>query len=71
MKILTAKVVNGRLDIPEGCLQEGATVTLLIPDDEEGFRLSPEEQAELLEAIAQAERGEGIDGWQLLDELGD
>jgi len=71
MKILTAKVVNGRLDIPEGCLQEGATVTLLIPDDEEGFRLSPEEQAFLLESIAQGERGEGIDGWQLLDELGD
>jgi len=71
MKVLTAKVVAGRLDVPEGILEEGATVTLLIPEDEEGFRLSPEEQTLLAEAIAQSERGEVVDGWQLLDELKD
>lgn len=38
---------------------------------EEGFHLSLEEQAQLLKAIAQAERGEVVDGWQLLDELGE
>jgi len=72
MKVLTAKVVDGRLDVPEGCLEEGATVTLLVPEDDEvGFRLSPEEQAFLLESIAQGERGEVVDGWQLLEELKD
>ena len=71
MKVLTAKVIDGGLDVPKGCLQEGATVTLLIPEDEEGFRLSPEEQAFLLESIAQGERGEVVDGWQLLDDLKD
>jgi hypothetical protein len=71
MKVLTAKVIDGRLDVPEGSLQEGATVTLLVPETEEGFRLSAEEQAFLAESIAQAERGEVIDGWQLLNELGD
>jgi len=71
MKILTAKVVDGRLDVPEGCLEEGATVTLLIPEDEEGFHLTPEEQAFLLESIAQGERGEAVDGWQLLEDLKD
>jgi hypothetical protein len=36
-----------------------------------GFRLSPEDQELLLESIAQADRGEVVDGWQLLKELQD
>lgn len=71
MKILTAKVIDGRLDVPEGSFQEGATVTLLVPESEEGFRLSQEDQALLLQSISQAERGEVVDGWELLDELPD
>jgi len=71
MKILTAQVVDGRLDVPEGSFREGDTVTLLVPEAEEGFHLSSDEQALLLESIAQADRGEVVDGWQLLDELGD
>ena len=43
-------------------------VTLLVPETEEGFRLSSEEQS-LLQKIAQADRGEVIDGWQLLDQV--
>jgi len=69
MKVLTAKVVGGKLDVPDGILEEGATVTLLLPEAEEGFTLSQEEQALLLESIRQADRGEVVDGWQLLDEL--
>jgi len=38
-------------------------------DDESGFSLTEEEQVLLADAIAQVERGEWIDGWQLLDEL--
>jgi hypothetical protein len=72
MKVLTAKVMDGgRLDVPEGSLQAGDTVTLLVPEVEEGFALSPEEKSFLLEAIAQADRGEVVDGWRLLSELGD
>jgi hypothetical protein len=71
MKVLTAKVVGGKLDVPEGTLEEGATITLLVPEAEEGFTLSPEEQALLLKAIGQAERGEVVDGWRLLDDLRD
>lgn len=69
MKVLTAKVVGGKLDVPDGILEEGATVTLLLPEAEEGFTLSQEEQALLLEAIRQADRGEVVNGWQLLSEL--
>jgi hypothetical protein len=72
MKVLTARVLDhGRLDVPEGSLQEGATTTLLVPEAEEAFELSPAEKSLLLEAIAQADRDETVDGWQLLAELGD
>ena len=69
MKVLTAKVVDGRLDLPDGTLHDGETVTLLIPESDQGFTLEPDEKSRLLEAIAQAERGEGRDGWELLSEL--
>ena len=72
MKVLTAKVMDGgRLDVPEGSLRTGEVVTLLVPEADEGFELSPEERSFLLESIAQADRGESIDGWKLLAELED
>ena len=69
MKVLTAKVVDGQLDVPEGTLEEGATVTLLVSEGAEGFELSDDEKAVLLESVAQAERGEGVEGEKLLEEL--
>lgn len=67
MKFLTAKVVDGRLDVPEGTLQEGNTVMLLVPDQgENGFHLSEGLQEELRAALDEADRGDSIDGWQLL-----
>lgn len=69
MKILTAKYINGRLDLPEGSLNEGDVVTLLVADQGLEFSLSPEETSRLEAAIAQANKGESIDGWNLLDEL--
>lgn len=70
MKILTAKVVNGRLDVPEGTLNEGDTVTLLVPDSEGTLDLTPDERVLLREAMAELDRGEGTDGWRLLESLG-
>lgn len=69
MKMLTAKVVDGQLDLPEGTLEEGVIVTLLVPEQEEGFELTKEQQKELAQALAEADRGEGVDGWQFLAEL--
>lgn len=71
MKMLTAKVVDGQLDMPEGTLEEGVTVTILVPENEEGFDLSEQDRAFLLESLDQARRGEGVDGWKLLQELRD
>jgi len=48
VKLLTAKVVDGLLDVPEGTLCDGDTVILLVPEPEEtGFCLSEEQQATL------------------------
>jgi hypothetical protein len=38
-------------------------------DQDEGFELSPEEEASLLEAIAEADAGDLVDGEQVLREL--
>ncbi len=69
MKLLTAKVIDGQLDLPEGVLEEGATITLLVPEEDEDFELTEEQQEELAQALAEADRGEGVDGWQFLAEL--
>jgi|GEM_PF-3212919 len=66
MKVLTAKVMAcGRLDVPEGSLQEGETVTLLVPEAGQAFELSREEKSQLLEAIAQSNRGEVGGGFSI------
>jgi hypothetical protein len=69
MKILSAKVVDGRLDIPEGMLEEGSKVTVLVQERAEKLELSEDQRQELSAAIAEANRGEGVDGWQFLEEL--
>ncbi|HEX9725865.1 MAG TPA: hypothetical protein VGC53_16425 [Vicinamibacteria bacterium] len=70
MKVLTATVVDGRLELPKGTLHDGDTVTLLVPDREEkGFHLSDDQQADLRAAIAEADRGEIVEGPQLPDEI--
>ena len=69
MKMLTAKVVDGKLDVPNGLLQEGTTVTVLVPEPPEPFELTPEQREVIEESIAQADRGEWVDGWVLLDEI--
>ena len=45
------------------------TVTLLVPEEDEDFELTEEQQEELAQALAEADRGEGVDGWQFLAEL--
>lgn len=69
MKILTGKVVHGRVEVPADLAAEGSQVTMLVADDEAGFELSPELESELVEAMAEADRGETVDGWKLLREL--
>lgn len=58
MSHLTGKVVDGRVVLEEGTLPEGAIVDVYI-HDEAFVELTPEEEAELDKAIAEADAGEG------------
>ena len=69
MRIATGKVVGGKVVIDGAPLEEGTSVTVLARDEENGFTLSPEEEAELLLSIAEADRGETISGEEVLAKL--
>ncbi len=69
MKVFTAKVRDGAIVTDEAVdLPEGATVTV-VADDEEGFDLTPEQEAELAEALDEADRGELVPAEELLARL--
>ncbi len=57
MRITQGKVVDGRVVVEGEPLSEGSTVTVLVPE-ERTFTLGEQDEAALLEAIAQADRGE-------------
>jgi hypothetical protein len=67
--VFSGKVVDGKVIVTGALLPEGAHVTILLPEDEEPFDLSPEMEAELEESIAQIERGEYVSWEELREEL--
>ena len=71
MKLLTAKVIDGQVHLPPGTAEDGVVVTLLVPDDNQDdlVELTGRQRALLLESVAQADRGEVIDGWDLLEQI--
>jgi len=69
MKIVSGKVIAGRIVVEGEPLEEGCTVTVLAPERDEAFVLDSEAEASLLAAIAEADRGETITGEQLLSKL--
>jgi len=50
-------------------LPEGAIVTVLTHEGDEIFELNPEQEAELLAAIGEGERGDAISASQLLQQI--
>lgn len=69
MMIATGKVVGGKVVVDGVALQEGASVTVLARDGGNGVNLSPEEEAEFLLCIAEADRGETISAEEVLAKL--
>ena len=69
MKIATGKVVGGKIIVEGTEFDEGASVTVLARDDEGGVTLTPDEEAELLLAIAEADRGELVSAEEVLAKL--
>lgn len=58
MKVATGKVVSGNVVV------EGAAL-----ENDETFDVTPDQEAELLHALAEADRGDIIPGQQFLKEL--
>lgn len=69
MQVATGTVVNGRIVLDGVRLPEGAVVTVLTRGADEGFHLSPQQEDELLEAMAEVERGETVSLQDLLSSL--
>lgn len=68
MTIVTGKVVNGRIEVSDVALPEGAAVAIYI-NDADAYELSASEETELEESIAQISRGEYVDGDSVIAEL--
>ena len=69
MQLATGTVVGGMVIVEGDPLPEGAIVTILAREADETFEVPPELEAELLESIAQAERGETISADEVLERL--
>ena len=67
MKVMTGRVVGGKIEI-ETDLPDGTPVAILAAGDM-GFRLTAEEEEELVAALEEIRRGEYVDGHELLREL--
>lgn len=65
MQVATGTVVGGKIIVEGLDLAEGESVVVLTREHKNEIQLSPQEEAELLEAIAEAERGETISAEEL------
>jgi hypothetical protein len=68
MRVASGRVIDGHVELTDAELPEGASVTVLLPE-EETFEADPETERMLLESIAQCERGETIPLEEVLEEL--
>jgi hypothetical protein len=69
MQLATGTVVNGKVVVEGLDLPEGTTVTILTRDDAPAVKLSPEDEAELLLALDEADAEEGISAEELFARL--
>ena len=69
MLITTGRVNRGRIEIDDERLPEGTTVTILAPENGEVLEATPDEEARLLAAIAEAESGNSTGASELLERI--
>jgi len=70
MLVTTGKVTGGAIEVEAGSLPEGATVPILAAEDSEVFELNSSDEALILAAVAEAERGEVINASDVLRQIG-
>jgi hypothetical protein len=70
MQMFSARVRGGAIVPEDGVtLPEGTAVTVIADGETEGFETTPEEERQLLDAIAGVERGETVRAADLLERL--
>jgi hypothetical protein len=69
MKLVTGKVVDGKIVVEGEPLEEGATVTVLAQEGDELFQVGPREEAELIRRMDEMRKGNFVDGDELLRNL--
>ena len=69
MQLATGTVVGGKIVVVGEPLPEGTVVTILAREAHETFEVPPELESELLESIAQADRGETTSAEEVLRRL--
>ena len=69
MRVITGKVVSGKVVVEGAPLEDGATVTVLVREGKESFELTPAEEARVLEAVRDADRGDLLEEEEILRRL--
>ena len=69
MRVSNGRVVSGRIEVDGEPLPDGALVTVLSREGDETFELDAGAEAEILESIAEADRGELIPAADVLRRL--
>jgi hypothetical protein len=69
MRVASGRVIDGRVELEDVELPEGAAITVLLPEDEQTFEADPETERMLLESMAQSERGRTVPLAKVLAEL--
>ena len=69
MQVVFGTVVDGKVVIEGSSLPEGTVVAVLAREEASAVTLSPAEEAELLEALDEADREEGISAEELFARL--
>jgi predicted RNA-binding protein with RPS1 domain len=69
MRIVTGRVVDGKIVVEGEGLEEGAFVTVVAQDEGEFFHISDADKAFLRESLAEIRRGESVTASEMFDEL--
>jgi hypothetical protein len=69
MRVASGRVIDGRVELTEAELPEGAEVTVLLSDGDETFEADEETEKMLLESIAQCDRGQTVPFDKVLQNL--
>jgi hypothetical protein len=69
VKFVSGHVVSGKVVLDGDGFPDGTHVIVIADAEPDTFDLAPEEEAELLESIREADRGHLVDAWQSLRDL--